>query len=94
MNSLISLTSGELMSWIGTVWWPFVRFSALLWAMPVYLLLMQKRVYGQGWVMTLLKYGVLGTCYSILLSFAIVASFGKRFGITPMRSISRAPASS
>ena len=42
--------------------------------MPVYLLLMQKRVYAQGWPMTLLKYAVLGTCYSILLGFAVVAS--------------------
>lgn len=45
----------------------------VLW-MPVYLLLMQKRVYAQGWLMTLLKYFVLGTCYTVLLSFAIVAS--------------------
>jgi hypothetical protein len=44
--------------------------------MPIYLLLMQKRVYAQGWPMTLLKYCVLGTCYSVLLSFAIVASMG------------------
>lgn len=36
MSSLISLSSAELMSWIGTVWWPFVRLSALLWAMPVF----------------------------------------------------------
>ncbi|MDX3774301.1 flagellar biosynthetic protein FliR [Chromatiaceae bacterium AAb-1] len=36
MNSLISLTSAELMGWIGTVWWPFVRLSALLWALPVF----------------------------------------------------------
>ena len=43
------------------------------WA-PIYLLLMQKRVYAQGWPMTLLKYCVLGTCYTILLSFAILAS--------------------
>lgn len=42
--------------------------------MPLYLLLMQKRVYAQGWPMTLLKYFVLGTCYSVLLSFAILAS--------------------
>jgi len=47
----------------------------LLW-MPVYLLLMQKRVYAQGWPMTLLKYFVLGISYTILLSFAIVASMG------------------
>ena len=44
--------------------------------MPIYLLIMQKRVYAQGWPMTLLKYGVLGTCYTILLSFAILASMG------------------
>ncbi|QIL19329.1 DUF3667 domain-containing protein [Thermomonas sp. HDW16] len=42
--------------------------------MPIYLLLMQKRVYAQGWPMTLLKYCVLGFCYTILLSFAIAAS--------------------
>lgn len=41
---------------------------------PVYLLLMQKRVYGQGWLMTLVKYGVLGLCYSILLGFGLVAA--------------------
>lgn len=42
--------------------------------MPIYLLLMQKRVYGQGWPMTLLKYFVLGTCYMTLLGFAISAA--------------------
>lgn len=42
--------------------------------MPVYLLIMQKRVYAQGWPMTVLKYCTLGFCYSILLSFAIAAS--------------------
>jgi hypothetical protein len=36
--------------------------------MPIYLLLMQKRVYRQGWIMTLIKYGVLGGCYMVLLS--------------------------
>ena len=41
-----------------------------LW-MPIYLLLMQKRVYGQGWIMTLLKYGVLGVSYVMLLSLGV-----------------------
>lgn len=41
---------------------------ALIAWMPLYLLLMQKRVYGQGWVMTLLKYWVLGTAYLLLIS--------------------------
>ena len=40
--------------------------------MPLYLLLMQKRVYGQGWIMTLIKYGVLGFSYILLLSFGAV----------------------
>lgn len=53
----------------------WVAFVLLAW-MPIYLLLMQKRVYAQGWPMTLFKYGVLGTCYTVLLSFAIVASMG------------------
>lgn len=39
--------------------------------MPVYLLLMQKRVYAQGWIMTLLKYCVLGVCYLVLLSLGV-----------------------
>ncbi|MEO6137625.1 MAG: DUF3667 domain-containing protein [Luteimonas sp.] len=37
--------------------------------MPVYLWLMQKRVYGQGWLVTSMKYSLLGFCYIMLLSF-------------------------
>jgi hypothetical protein len=49
--------------------------EAALWIwMPLYLLLMQKRVYGQGWTMTLLKYFALGLCYIVLLSFGAVAT--------------------
>lgn len=45
--------------------------SALLWwAMPVYLLLMQKRVYGQGWGKTLLKYLALGSLYLFFVAIA------------------------
>ncbi|MCD9027336.1 DUF3667 domain-containing protein [Luteimonas sp. BDR2-5] len=40
--------------------------SLLLVAMPVYLLLMQKRVYGQSWPMTLLKFAVIGNFYLVL----------------------------
>ena len=46
----------------------------LLW-MPLYLLLMQKKVYAQGWLMTLLKYSVIGFAYFILLTFAAVTMF-------------------
>jgi hypothetical protein len=41
---------------------------------PVYLLLMQKRVYGQGWIMTLLKFFVLGVCYSVLLGIGLLGA--------------------
>jgi len=40
--------------------------------MPVYLLLMQKHVYRQGWTLTLFKYCVLGFSYVVLLSFGAV----------------------
>ncbi|WP_323845747.1 DUF3667 domain-containing protein [Microbulbifer magnicolonia] len=42
----------------------------LLW-MPLYLLLMQKRVYGQGWGMTLVKFFALGVSYSALLGLGV-----------------------
>src|SRR3546814_20040003 len=47
--------------------------------MPLYLLLMQKRAYGQGWTMTFLKYSVLGFCYVVLLSFG--AAFAAVFAV-------------
>jgi Protein of unknown function (DUF3667). len=47
--------------------------EAAMWVwMPVYLLLMQKRVYRQGWGMTILKYWLIGSIYFWLLLFALV----------------------
>ena len=40
---------------------------ALAWWAPAYLLLMQKRIYRQGWPMTLLKYWCIGWCWFWLL---------------------------
>jgi hypothetical protein len=51
----------------------FVEFLLFAW-MPVYLLLMQKRVYQQGWPMTLLKYALLGTAYMVLLGIGALAT--------------------
>lgn len=46
--------------------------TVVLWAMPVYLLLTQKRVYGQSWPWTLLKFAVIGMLYfALFLSVAI-----------------------
>jgi len=48
---------------------------AALWIwLPLYLLLMQKRVYAQGWIMTLLKFFVLGIAYVILLALGASAA--------------------
>jgi hypothetical protein len=41
--------------WNGLLGWAMGLTAAWI---PVYLLLMQKRVYGQGWPMTLIKFGV------------------------------------
>jgi hypothetical protein len=47
-----------------------VEFAVWIW-MPVYLLIMQKRVYRQGWGMTILKYWLIGSVYFWLLLFAL-----------------------
>ena len=64
---------GPQTPWLGTM---FGWIEGLLWTwMPIYLLLMQKAVYRQGWPMTLLKYCVLGSVYFMLLSFGAAATF-------------------
>ncbi|WP_363800003.1 DUF3667 domain-containing protein [Lysobacter firmicutimachus] len=46
----------------------------LLWLwMPIYLLIMQKRVYGNGWLLTLVRYTVIGSLYFVMLSVAAMA---------------------
>ena len=75
---LLVLLLDAMAGWTGGVAWlsASIRLGEVLllcW-MPLYLLLMQKRVYRQGWIMTLLKYFVLGTCYLVLISFGATAS--------------------
>ncbi|MEN1960032.1 DUF3667 domain-containing protein [Luteimonas sp. MJ246] len=52
-----------------------LAFAAVLLWMPVYLLLMQKRVYMQAWWLTVLKYLVIGNIYFVMLTFAAVLVF-------------------
>ncbi|MBL8300041.1 MAG: DUF3667 domain-containing protein [Rhodanobacteraceae bacterium] len=47
--------------------------AATFW-IPLYLLLMQRRVYRQNWFMTLFKYSLIGTCYSVLIALAIAVA--------------------
>jgi hypothetical protein len=48
-----------------TTW---INTAIMIW-IPVYLLLSLKRVYRQGWPMTLAKYSVIGISYLVLLGF-------------------------
>jgi hypothetical protein len=64
LGSLRDLSGGTGF-WHGALGWAEVLIGA--W-MPVYLLIMQKRVYAQGWLMTLFKYFLLGNLYLLLLS--------------------------
>jgi hypothetical protein len=63
--------------------WIGVPLLWLQWAIglcaPLYLLIMQKRIYQQGWPMTVLKYLVVGCCYGWVLATALVAA--RLFGL-------------
>ena len=48
-----------------------VTNGLLMAAIPLYLFWMQKRVYRQGWLVTTLKYVILGVVYSFLLGMAL-----------------------
>lgn len=52
----------------------WLKVARLAWA-PLYLLLMQKRIYRQGWPMTVLKYIVIAWCCVCLLVFAVFIAF-------------------
>jgi len=70
VDALAEWTAG--IAWLATpLGW--IEFLLVAW-MPLYLLLMQKRVYRQGWIMTMLKYWILGTCYLVLVSLGATAS--------------------
>lgn len=71
---LLALLGLAQLTWPSTtavLHWPIV---GILWWIPIYLLLMQKRVYRQNWFMTLLKFSIIGTCYSVLITIAIVVA--------------------
>ena len=51
-------------------WFTGLGYAAIWIWMPIYLLLMQKRVYRGGWFTTVLRYVVIGTVYMLLVSFA------------------------
>jgi hypothetical protein len=58
--------------WLAAPFW-LLKAAAWLW-IGAYLLMMQKRVYRQGWFMTGVKYATIGLCYSVLLALALAAA--------------------
>lgn len=58
-------------AWAGTL--AFTLMVAVWVWIPIYLFLAQKRFYGQGWVLTTVKYLLTGTIYFMIMIFALVA---------------------
>lgn len=56
---------------IALVRWPAAVSALLCWLM-LYVYLAMKKVYGQGWIVTGLKYSVLGIAYVCLLTFGVL----------------------
>ena len=51
-----------------------LRDAVWIW-LPIYLFLMQKRVYRQGWFFTTVKYFMIGFCYLFMVSFGLAGAF-------------------
>ena len=58
-GSLLSVTTG-IVFWVGA---------------PLYLLFSQKRIYGDGWPMTLLRFAIIALLYFALAVLAVAAAF-------------------
>jgi len=79
LSLIVAIALGKLETWTfglgalpGLFKWMLI--AACAWVF-LYLLLMQKRVYQQGWIMTVLKFGFVGIAYTILLSLGMAATF-------------------
>jgi hypothetical protein len=79
MSLLILAMLALLRGWIATVapaaegFIKLLRDAAWIWLI-VYLFLMQKRVYRQGWIMTTIKFSVVGICYTVIITIGIVGA--------------------
>ena len=62
------LAHGSDLIWLQKIT-PWLAIGVAIW-LPLYLLLALKRVYGQGWLMTLFKAGAISTSYFTMLTIA------------------------
>ncbi len=78
--SLLLLAIVQLLIGWATTGWPAVLplltlLRAVMWTwLPIYLFLMAKRIYRQGWFMTTMKFGFVGICYVVMLSFGLAGA--------------------
>ncbi|MDQ6647314.1 MAG: DUF3667 domain-containing protein [Pseudomonadota bacterium] len=83
LSLLLITLAGMLSTWLRphAAWVGYavglIQTLLLLW-IPVYLLIMQKRVYRQGWAMTAVKFWFVGWCYFwlVLLALLIAGALG------------------
>jgi hypothetical protein len=79
MSLLIAVVLHLLIGWtdVHATWasplLQLVKVAVWTW-LPIYLFLMAKRVYRQGWFMTTFKFCLVGFCYIVLLSFGLVGA--------------------
>ena len=76
LSLLLGVLISALSSWLAPhAAWATHPLTWLEWALvlwiPAYLLIMQKRIYRQGWPMTVLKFWCVGWCYFWLLTTAL-----------------------
>lgn len=75
LGTLLHLLGAGLKPHVPWLGGPLNLLVAALWLWaPLYLLLMQKRVYRQGWTMTVFKYLFVGWCYCWLLALAFLGA--------------------
>jgi Protein of unknown function (DUF3667) len=85
LSLLLITLAGMLSTWLRphAAWTGWVlglpQLALMVW-LPIYLLLMQKRIYRQGWGMTIVKFWLIGGCYFWLLAFAL--SMAALLGLT------------
>jgi len=86
LSILVLLALATLRSWAAGIVWitaPLGWLVAFAWVwMLVYLYWMQKRVYRQGWIMTTLKFCMIGWCYTVLLSFGALFAIAVSLAVT------------
>ncbi|GLQ48120.1 hypothetical protein GCM10007862_31710 [Dyella lipolytica] len=77
LSLLLIFLAGMLSTWLKphAAWVGYamgvIQAPLMIW-IPTYLLIMQKRIYRQGWVMTLVKFFFIAWCYCWLLGYALL----------------------